>query len=131
MTTAMGLQQAQKDAQATEYQKQLSDAQTQAQNINQTEFALGQAQGSDVYQKANAMLQGQQAQSQNAAQQATYYTNMTPDEQDQARSQGYTNTNTSAPAVAKPTTAPTTAPTTINYSMPKAATTPAATTAAK
>lgn len=78
--TAMGLEQAQREAQAAEREKAWQSAYGRSQDVNQQAMADWQAKNAAYTDYVNAQLQGQQAASQQAAQTGTLYSNLTPEE---------------------------------------------------
>lgn len=74
-----GLEQQKRETEQSERQKAYESQYGLAQDVAQAKMADWQAKNAAALDAANARLQGQQAASQNAAQQATYQSNMTPE----------------------------------------------------
>jgi hypothetical protein len=75
-----GLSQYEQEQKAAEKQKAYESKYGLAQDVAQTDLAKWQAEQQAKYDRANAILQGEQAASQTAAQLGTYETNLTPEE---------------------------------------------------
>lgn len=118
--TAMGVEQAQREAEAAEREKQWQSEYTKSQDVNQQDMAEWQAKNAAYMDYLNAKLQAEQAASQTAAQKGTIWSNMNQQQQEaRATEMGGWKTGKAQYEASKPqTTSPVKTPATIGYKAP-------------